>query len=65
MFQNIDVKNADTAVNEEESNYNKGKFEIFNSIIGQALTKQNLLLYLISFLILKSVIQNTLYYFIF
>lgn len=50
MFQNIDVKNADTAVNEEESNYNKGKFEIFNSIIGQALTKQNLLLYLISFM---------------
>lgn len=50
MFQNIDAKNADTAVNEEESNYNKGKFEIFNSIIGQALTKQNLVLYLISFM---------------
>ncbi len=50
MFQNIDVKNADTAVNEEESNYNKGKFEIFNSIIRQAITKQNLVLYLISFM---------------
>lgn len=50
MFQNIDVKNVDTAVNEEESNYNKGKFEIFNSIIGQAVTKQNLVLYLISFM---------------
>lgn len=50
MFQNIDVKNADTAVNEEGSNYNKGKFEIFNNIIGQALTKQNLFLYLISFM---------------
>ncbi len=50
MFQNIDVKNADTTVNEEESNYNKGKFEVFNRIIGQALTKQNLLLYLISFM---------------
>ncbi len=50
MFQNIDVKNADTTVNEEESNYNKGKFEIFNRIIGQAITKQNLLLYLISFM---------------
>ncbi|MCI8832989.1 MAG: SpoIIE family protein phosphatase [Clostridia bacterium] len=50
MFQNIDVKNADTAVNEEESNYNKGKFEIFNSIMRQALTKQNLFLYLVSFM---------------
>lgn len=50
MFQNIDVKNADTAVNEEENNYNKGKFEVFNRVIGQALTKQNLLLYLISFM---------------
>lgn len=50
MFQNIDVKNADTAVNEEESNYNKGKFEIFNSIMRQAITKQNLFLYLVSFM---------------
>ncbi len=50
MFQNIDVKNADTAVNEEEINYNKGKLEIFNSMIGQALTKQNLFLYLVSFM---------------
>ena len=50
MFQNIDVKDADTAVNEEESNYNKGKFEIFNSIMRQALTKQNLFLYLVSFM---------------
>lgn len=50
MFQNIDVENADTTVNQEESNYNKGRFEIFNSIIGQAITKQNLLLYLISFM---------------
>ncbi len=50
MFQNIDVKNADTAVNEEEINYNKGKLETFNSMIGQALTKQNLFLYLVSFM---------------
>ena len=50
MFQNIDMKNADTAVSEEESNYNKGKIEIINSIIRQALTKQNLVLYLLSFM---------------
>ena len=50
MFQNIDMKNADTAVSEEENNYNKGKIEIFNGVIGQALTKQNLLLYLVSFM---------------
>ena len=50
MFQNIDMKNADTAVSEEENNYNKGKIEIFKGIIGQALTKQNLLLYLVSFM---------------
>lgn len=50
MFQNIDIKNADTAVSEEENNYNKGKIEIFNSIIRQAITKQNLVLYLLSFM---------------
>lgn len=49
MFQNIDVKNAETAVS-EENNYNKGKIEILKGIIGQALNKQNLLLYLLSFM---------------
>lgn len=50
MFQNIDMKNADTVVSEDESNYSKGKIEFFNGVIGQALTKQNLLLYLVSFM---------------
>ncbi len=49
MFQNIDVKNADTAI-DEENNYNKGKIETLKGIIGQALNKQNLLLYLLSFM---------------
>lgn len=50
MFQNIDVKNGDAAVNTIDSNYNKGKFEIFNSILRQAITKQNIVLYIISFM---------------
>ena len=50
MFQNIDLKNGDAAVDTVDNNYNKGKFEIFNSIIRQAITKQNLVLYLISFM---------------
>lgn len=50
MFQNIDLKNGDTAVDTADNNYNKGKFEIFNSIIRQAITKQNLVLYVISFM---------------
>jgi hypothetical protein len=50
MFQNIDVKNGNAAVNTIDSNYNKGKFEIFNSILRQAITKQNIALYVISFM---------------
>lgn len=50
MFQNIDIKNVDTTLDDAENNYNKGKFENFNSIIRQALTKQNLILYLVSFM---------------
>lgn len=50
MFQNIDMKNADTAVSEEENNYNKRKIEILGGMIRQALTKQNLILYLVSFM---------------
>lgn len=50
MFQNIDLKNGDAAVETVDNNYNKGKFEIFNSIIRQAITKQNFVLYVISFM---------------
>lgn len=50
MFQNIDIKNDGSTVNTIDNNYNKGKFEIFNSIIGQVFTKQNVILYLISFM---------------
>ncbi len=50
MFQNIDVKNGGAAINTVENSYNKGKFEILNSIIGQTFTRQNIILYLIVFM---------------
>lgn len=50
MFQNIDVKRGEATVNTLNSNYNKGKFEILNSILKQAITKQNIVLYVISFM---------------
>ena len=50
MFQNIDLKRGDATVNTLNSNYNKGKFEILNSILKQAITKQNIVLYVISFM---------------
>lgn len=50
MFQNIDIKDGDVTVNTVDNNYNKGKFEIFNSIIRQAMTKQNIALYLFAFM---------------
>ena len=51
MFQNIDVKSRESTVNTTDNNYNKGKNEIFNSIIGQVFTKQNIVLYIIAFML--------------
>ena len=51
MFQNIDVKGRESTVNTTDNNYNKGKNEIFNSIIGQVFTKQNIVLYVIAFML--------------
>ena len=51
MFQNVDLKDSGPDVSAINNNYNKGKSEIFSSIIGQVLNKKNIILYIISFMI--------------
>ena len=51
MFQNVDLKDSGPDVSTINNNYNKGKSEIFSSIIGQVLNKKNIILYIISFMI--------------
>lgn len=51
MFQNVDLKNAESNENTIDNNYNKGKIENIISIIGQVFNRKNILLYILSFML--------------